>query len=100
MHITHYHLSTFVGLAAILTLGCDNDSTGPTTEPTGSIEITVATQGADIDVDSDGYSLHIGGAGSQAVGVNAIVTVADLPTFSSTALRQTARSAPQPVGLM
>ena len=106
MHITHYHLVTLLWLAAILTLGCDNNSTGPSTGPatkptTGSIEITVATKSADIDVDPDGYSLHIGGAGSgdelspgefrslfallrdsesRAVGVNAIVTVAALPT--------------------
>ena len=80
MHITHYHLATFVGLAAILSAGCDNRSTGPVAEPTGAIEVTVVTTSADIDVDPDGYSLIIDDRPSQAIGANAIVTIGALST--------------------
>lgn len=77
MRITHCYLAaTFLGLAAILTLGCDN-STGPTT---GAIAVTVSTAGANIDLDPDGYTLSIDGGPGQAVAVNAAVTIADLPT--------------------
>jgi hypothetical protein len=87
MHITHcYVAATFLGLAAILTMGCD-DSTGPATPTTGAIEITVSTAGENIDVDPDGYVLSIvAGPGlprwlpAHSVGVNATVKVGPLPT--------------------
>jgi uncharacterized metal-binding protein len=80
MHMTHYHLSTFVGLAAILSAGCDYRSTGPVAEATGAIEVTVVTTSADIDLDPDGYSLMIDDRPSQAIGANAIVTIGALST--------------------
>jgi hypothetical protein len=66
----------FVGLAAIVTLGC-HDSTG-SAPPIGAIEITVATAGAVADIDPDGYTLSIDDAPGQAVGVNATVTIGRL----------------------
>ena len=69
-----------LGLAVILSSGCD--STGPTTVPTENVPIavTVSTTGANIDLDPDGYTLSVDGGSGQAVGVNATVTIADLPT--------------------
>jgi len=79
---------TLLGLAAILTLGCD-DSRGP--EPPnapaaaakGAIEITVSTEGADIDIDPDGYTvtingLNINGGSSRVVAANTTVTMGAL----------------------
>jgi hypothetical protein len=77
---THYYLgATVFGLGALLTLGCD-DSTGSATPVTGTIEITVSTASADIDIDPDGYTLSIDGRPGQAVGVNAVVTIGSLPS--------------------
>lgn len=79
MHITHYCLgAAFVGLGAILSLGCDNNSTAPVTM--GAIEITVATSSADIDVDPDGYLLSIDGAPGPPIGLNATMTIGSIPT--------------------
>jgi hypothetical protein len=81
-----YHAPKSLGLAAILTLGCD-DSIGPPAPTTGSIEITVSTAGENIDVDPDGYILSIDGVpalrrwlAARSVGVNATLTVGSLPT--------------------
>ena len=80
MRVTSYYLgATFLGLAAILTLGCD-DSRPPAGPVTGAIEITVATASASIDIDPDGYSLSIDGGPGLPVGVNAAVTIGALPT--------------------
>jgi hypothetical protein len=73
-----YLAATFLGFAAILTLGCD-DSTGPA-QPTGAIQITVSTKGANIDIDPDGYTLSIDHGPGQAVAVNAAVTIGALPS--------------------
>ena len=82
MRVTSHHLTgTILGLAAILSLGCDDpvapDPAGPPN--TGAIEVSVSTQGANPDVDPDGYALSISGR-SQNVGVNTAVTIANLPT--------------------
>lgn len=80
MHVTRCYLAaTFLGLAAILTLGCD-DSTGPPALPTGAVEITVSTTSANIDLDLDGYTVSIDGRPGPAVGVNATVTIGFLPS--------------------
>ena len=69
-----------IPLAAILILGCGK-STGPTAPTTmGSVEITVATKSADIDVDPDGYGVMIDGVLSQAIGPNTTVTIGSLST--------------------
>ncbi len=79
MLITHHYLAaTFLGLTAILTVGCDNNSTAPVTPATGAIEITVSTSSADTDLDPDGYRLSIDGGPGPAVGANATVTIANL----------------------
>jgi hypothetical protein len=74
--------ATFLGLAAVVTLGC-GDSTGPIAPappPTGAIEVTVSTESGSVDVDPDGYTLSVDGGPSQAVGVNATVTIGALST--------------------
>src|SRR5882672_2759840 len=56
---SHSHLATFLGLAAILSLGCD-ESTGPPNiipSTTGEIRITAATTG--VDLDPDGYEVEV-----------------------------------------
>jgi hypothetical protein len=73
-----YLAATFLGLAVIVTVGCD-DSTGPALPTTGAIEITVSTS-ANIDIDPDGYALSIDGGPGQAVGVNATVMISALPS--------------------
>jgi hypothetical protein len=78
MRATHRALAAaFLGLAAILTLGC-GDSAGPAAQTTGAIEISVSTTSADIDVDPDGYALSIDGQPGQAVAVSAILTIGAL----------------------
>lgn len=81
MRLTRYNLAaTLPGLAAMLTLGC-SDATSPRPEPTtGAIRVTVLTTGAESDIDPDGYALIINGGSGHAVGVNATVTISDLPT--------------------
>jgi hypothetical protein len=79
MCATHRTLAaTFVGLSAILTLGCGGDSTAPAAQATGTIEISVSTASASTDVDPDGYALSIDGQPGQAVGVNVMLTVGAL----------------------
>ena len=72
--------ATFLGLAASLTLGCD-DSNGPAAPvpPTGAIEITVSTASAVSDIDPDGYTLSIDGGPGQPVAVNGAVRIGALP---------------------
>jgi hypothetical protein len=59
-----------IGLAATLSLAsaCDDDPSGP---DTGTIDVTVATTGEDID--PDGYTVSLDGGGAQAVTVNGSV---------------------------
>lgn len=66
MGVTHCaRAGTLLGLAAILSLGCD-ETTGP---PIGAIRIVVSTVGANTDVDPDGYALSFGGSPRGNVGV-------------------------------
>jgi len=80
---------TLLGLAAILTLGCDDSRepeppSAPAAAAKGAIEITVSTEGADIDVDPDGYTvtinagLNTNGGSSRVVDANTTVTVGAL----------------------
>lgn len=78
MRITHYLAATLFGLAAILTLGCD-DSTGPAAPTTGTIVVTVSTVSDNTNVDPGGYILSIDGGPGEAVGINASVTIGALP---------------------
>ncbi len=78
MRATHYYLpGMLIGIAAMLSLACDNSTTRP---PTGAILVTVSTTGADTDVDPDGYAVIIDGERVQAVGVNATVMIGALRT--------------------
>lgn len=65
-----------LGFSIILSSGCHE----PTASTSGAIAVTVSTAGANIDPDPDGYALSVDGGPDKAVGVNATVTVADLPT--------------------
>jgi hypothetical protein len=72
-------LAALVGLTAILTVGC-GDSRGPAAPTTGTLEIRVSTDSANVAVDPGGYTLIIDGGPGQAVGANATITIAGLPT--------------------
>ena len=72
-----YLAATFLGLGAVLTVGCD-DPTGPRAPTRGAIEITVSTASADIDIDRDGYIVSIEGGRAHTVGVNGAVTIGAL----------------------
>lgn len=63
-------IATLLGLAAMLALGCDDDSTAPAS---GAIQVTVSTAGADID--PDGYSLIVDARPGQPLAVNGTMTV-------------------------
>jgi hypothetical protein len=79
MHPVQYFLgATSLGLAALLTLGCDN-STAPVTPTEGEIVIVVSTTGPTDAVDPDGYTLSIDGGPAQSLGINALVTIGSLP---------------------
>ena len=80
---TDHYATAFLGLTAVLTLGC-GDSTVPVAPPplTGAIEVTVLTESASVDVDPDGYTLSVDGGSSQSVGVNSTVTIGALATGS------------------
>jgi hypothetical protein len=80
MNKTHPSLvAALLGLTAILTVGC-GDSGGPAEPTTGTLEITVSTDSANVAVDPGGYTLVIDGGAGQAVGANATVTITGLPT--------------------
>lgn len=74
---TDQYAAVFLGLAAILTLGC-GDSAGPEPQRTGMVVISVSTSSTSDDVDPDGYTLSIDGQPRQAVGVNDFVTIGAL----------------------
>ena len=61
---TDHTLAAFLGLAAVLIIGCD-DSTGPTAT---AIHAVVFTSGATIDRDPDGYTLSIDGEPPHVLG--------------------------------
>jgi Tol biopolymer transport system component len=78
---------TWTGGLAILPLllaltGCGNSTTGPSqdTPAAGSLTITAATTGADLD--SDGYQGNIDGLARGAVPVNGTLTVDSVPAGS------------------
>jgi len=80
MRITRFHFAaTFIPVGAILTLGCFDPMTTPSLAD-GSIEITMATVGANIDLDPDGYTLSVDGGSRQPVDANATVKIAALST--------------------
>lgn len=45
---------------------------------TGSLEVTTATAGEDIDIDRDGYAVSVDGGARQAIGVSETVTISRL----------------------
>ena len=79
MRITHHLAARLFGLAAMLTLGCD-DSTAPAEPTTGTIVVTVSTVSENMNVDPDGYILSIDGRQGATVGINASVTIDGLPS--------------------
>jgi len=77
MRSSRFYLATaFLGLSAILAMGC-GDSTAPvwTAPPMGAIEITVSTASAITDIDPDGYFLSIDDGPLQPVRVDATMTI-------------------------
>jgi hypothetical protein len=77
MHkIPHYLATALLGLATILTAGCDDSSAAaPAPQPMGAIEITVSTASAITDIDPDGYFLSIDDGPLQPVRVDATMTI-------------------------
>jgi hypothetical protein len=77
MRVTSHYLATaFLGLAAIMTMGCGDSTAGvPTSPSTGAVEITVSTVGAITDIDPDGYFLSIDEGPKQSVRVDATVRI-------------------------
>jgi Tol biopolymer transport system component len=53
---------------------CGDD--GPTDVGTGAVEVTTVSTGEDMD--PNGYLVHVQGAGSQAIGINATATLAEV----------------------
>jgi len=84
MRIIHYYPpAAIVGFVVMMTLGCDG-SNGPTTGPpaTGAIRITVSTEGADPDLDTDGYRITVDGRSGWDIGVRGAVTIDHLTQTS------------------
>ena len=80
MNKTHRSLvAALVGLISSLTVGC-GDSSGPAAPTTGTLEISVSTDSANVPVDPGGYTLIIDNGPGQAIGANATITIAALPT--------------------
>lgn len=80
MRLTHYNSSsTLIGFVVMMTLGCDGPNgppTGPLTAPkTGAIHIIVSTDGADSDLDTDGYGITVDAKFGLAIGVQGAVTI-------------------------
>jgi len=75
MRVTHRHTSaTVIGFVVMMTLGCDA-STGPTT---GSIHVTVSTEGANSDLDTDGYGVMVDTKAPTAIDVQGALTITHL----------------------
>ena len=68
-------LKSCVLYLAALAGGCDGDD-GIGSPPTGSIQVTTVTAGDTLD--PDGYTVTVDGSQSAAVGINDVVTLADL----------------------
>jgi hypothetical protein len=73
-------VAALLGLSAILTVGCGGDSSGPAAPTTGTLEIKVSTDSANVPVDPGGYTLIVDNRPGQAIGANATITVAALST--------------------
>ena len=75
MRVTHHHTSaTIIGFVVMMALGCDG-STGPVTAPTtGAIHIKVFTEGANLDLDTDGYGITVDGR-FWAIGIYGALTI-------------------------
>jgi hypothetical protein len=66
-----------VGIAALLLLACGGDDGGdPLVPSTGSVRVTTATTGGDLDV--DGYTAVLDTVSSEVVGANSSVTFGDI----------------------
>jgi len=80
MNKTHRPLiAALVGLISSLTVGC-GDSSEPAAPTTGTLEISVSTDSANVPVDPGGYTLVIDNGPGQAIGANATITVPALST--------------------
>ena len=78
---THRSLvAALLGLSAILTVGCGGDSSGPASPTTGTLEISVSTDSANVPVNPGGYTLIIDDGPGQGIGANATITIAALLT--------------------
>ena len=78
---THRSLvAALLGLSAILTVGCGGDSSGPASPTTGTLEISVSTDSANVPVNPGGYTLIIDNGRGEAIGANATITIAALAT--------------------
>jgi len=73
-------VAALLGFSAILTVGCGGDSSGPAAPTTGTLEISVSTDSANVPVDPGGYSLVVDNGPGQAIGANATITIAALST--------------------
>jgi hypothetical protein len=83
MRVAHHHTSaTLIGFVVMMTLGCDG-SNGPVTAPTtGAIHITVFTEGANLDLDTDGYGITVDGRSAWAIGIYGALTIDHLAPTS------------------
>jgi hypothetical protein len=67
----HYPVAGYVGLAAMLTMGCgDSHAATAPSEQLGAIDIRVSTSAAVGDHDPDGYLVRINGGPDWRIGVN------------------------------
>ena len=80
MNKTHRSVvAALVGLISSLTVGC-GDSIEPAAPTTGTLEIRVSTDSADVPVNPGGYLLTIDNGPSEAIGANATIKIAALAT--------------------
>lgn len=83
MRVTHHLTSaTLIGFVVMMTLGCDGLDgrvTGPTT---GAIHITVFTEGANLDLDTDGYGITVDGKSAWPIGIYGALTIDHLAPTS------------------
>ena len=68
--VTRNRRASLIGLALALS-ACGTDP------GTGTVEVTTVSEGEDLD--SDGYTVHLEGAGSQPIGANHTVAFAEVP---------------------
>ena len=76
MNKTHRFLvAALVGLISSLTVGC-GDSSGPAARTTGTLEISVSTDSANVPVDPGGYTLIVDEGPGQAISANVTIKFA------------------------